>query len=316
MPEHPSIAAVAAAQGGPFTTAQALAAGYEEREISRLVRSGEWSRLRRGVLIKRTEMPDDEAGRAIVSLRGLALVTACRVVASHQTAATLHGLALLRPAGELLEVTRSGRGAGRIEAGVHWHCATMPADHLVQINGVCSTTVARTVIDNARHGDVASGLVVAESALNKRLVSLDELRAVHEMCLDWPGARNSGRVVSFASTLSESAGESLARLAFDAHGLPRPEQQVLIRDRAGLIGRVDFLWRDQRTVGEFDGRVKYDRLAGDGLQTLYDEKRREDRLRAAGFEVVRFGWSDILGRPVWVTDCVQAAFARAVKLPR
>jgi len=316
MSLHPLLATAAALQGGPFTTAQALDAGYEEREITRLVRSAEWTRLRRGVLIESTAIPDDEADRTIIRLRALALVTTDTVVASHQTAAILHGVTLLRPAGDLLEVTRSSRGAGRVEAGVHWHCAALPAGHLTSINGVCSTTCARTVIDNARHGDFASGLVIAESALNKGLTSLEELRAVHELCLDWPGARNAGRVASFASTLSESVGESLARIAFDAHGLPSPEQQVLIRDRAGIIARADFLWRDKRTIGEFDGRVKYDELAADGMQTLYDEKRREDRLRAAGFEVVRFGWSDILGRPAWVAACVRAAFARSARLPR
>jgi hypothetical protein len=314
MSLHPLLAASAAVQGGPFTTAQALESGYEEREIGRLVKSAEWSRLRRGVLIATAEIPDDEAGRTIIRLRGLALVAAHTVVASHQTAATMHGLALLRPPGELLEVTRADRGSGRVEAGVHWHSAALPADHLMQINGVCCTTCARTVIDIARHGDFASGLVVAEAALNKGLTSLEDLRAVHELCLDWPGARNAGRVTSFASTLSESAGESLARIAFDAHGLPSPEQQVLIRDRAGIIARVDFLWRDKRTIGEFDGRVKYDQFAADGMQTLYDEKRREDRLRAAGFEVVRFGWSDILGRSAWVADCVRAAFARSARV--
>jgi len=49
----PQLAAVAAAQGGPFTTAQALTAGFDEREIYRLMKSGIWVRLRRGVYAER-----------------------------------------------------------------------------------------------------------------------------------------------------------------------------------------------------------------------------------------------------------------------
>ena len=49
MPLPPKLAALAAAQAGPFTTAQALVAGYDERTIHRLIRSGSLVRLRRGI---------------------------------------------------------------------------------------------------------------------------------------------------------------------------------------------------------------------------------------------------------------------------
>jgi very-short-patch-repair endonuclease len=81
---------------------------------------------------------------------------------------------------------------------------------------------------------------------------------------------------------------------------------VPLYDEAGLIGRVDFLWRKHRIVGEADGRAKYDRP-----QVLWNEKRREDRLRAAGFEVVRWSWDDITHRPELVSERLLTAFARA-----
>jgi very-short-patch-repair endonuclease len=117
-------------------------------------------------------------------------------------------------------------------------------------------------------------------------------------------------VVAFASNGSESPGESLARIAFERLGLPQPRQQVAVRDAVGLIGRVDFLWDQHRTIGEFDGRLKYD---GDRSETLYDEKRREDRLREAGFEVVRFGWADVQGEAKPLGRRLLAAFARAAR---
>jgi hypothetical protein len=41
---------------------------------------------------------------------------------------------------------------------------------------------------------------------------------------------------------------------------------------------------------EFDGRVKYD--SGD-QSVLFDEKRREDALRRAGWIIVRLVWADL-----------------------
>lgn len=78
------------------------------------------------------------------------------------------------------------------------------------------------------------------------------------------------------------------------------------------MSRVDFGWERQRTLGEFDGKVKYGRLlrlgetAGDAV---YREKAREDMLRDFGWEVVRWTWDD-LSRPAVLADRLARAFAR------
>ncbi len=157
---------------------------------------------------------------------------------------------------------------------------------------------------------MAAGLVAAESALQLGLTSRAELREVLGHCVDWPGARDAGRVVSFASTLSESAGESLARLAFEFLGLPTPLQQVEVYDDAGFIARLDFLWDEEYTAGEFDGRLKY---TGADPDVLYKEKLREDRLRDAGIEVLRFGWADAQAFSPSIRRKALDAFARAAQ---
>lgn len=55
-----------------------------------------------------------------------------------------------------------------------------------------------------------------------------------------------------------------------------------------MIGRVDFLWRQARLIAEADGRLKYA-----NPDDLYAEKRHEDRLRAEGDDMIRFGWWDL-----------------------
>jgi len=97
---------------------------------------------------------------------------------------------------------------------------------------------------------------------------------------------------------------------FASFGLPKPELQVEIRDERGrLVGRVDFLFRAQRTIVEFDGLVKYG--GADGRQALIDEKRREDSLRALGYQMVRPTWRDLYD-PRKLEQAMRSAFARAI----
>jgi hypothetical protein len=112
--------------------------------------------------------------------------------------------------------------------------------------------------------------------------------------------------VSFADARSESPLESLGRVRFDEQGLPPPDLQVLVADGDGAFARVDQCWEEHRTVAEADGALKYATAAD-----LFAEKRREDRLRDAGFEVVRYTWDDALRRPDALAARVRRAFARS-----
>ena len=303
-------AGIATTQNGLFTVAQALGVGYSEREIKFLARTKEWARLRRGIYIESYLLPDDDLAQHVVRARAALLRVKDGAFASHLTAAAVHGLAVLDPDLTTVHLTRVGLASSRTEAGVHHHVARVPPGHVIAVGGIPVTDVAWTVVDTARESSFAQGVVLAESALWREQTTSKSLRSVLLTCVDWPGARTAGRVVSFASNRSESPGESLARIAFERLGLPQPRQQVDVRDGFGLIGRVDFLWDEYRTVGEFDGRIKYE---GETKESLYAEKRREDRLREAGFEVVRFGWSDVKGGAEELGRRVGAAFARAVR---
>ena len=71
--------------------------------------------------------------------------------------------------------------------------------------------------------------------------------------------------------------------------------------------------RGQRTLGEFDGRLKYGRmLHGDAdlEDVLWQEKCREDALRELGWEIVRWVWAD-LWQPSRLVERIERAFARA-----
>jgi hypothetical protein len=94
---------------------------------------------------------------------------------------------------------------------------------------------------------------------------------------------------------SRTGGESRSRVAIARAGLPPPALQVPIR-LGDATAYCDFGWPAQRTVGEFDGKVKYGRLLRPGQEpgdAVYAEKLREDAIRAEDWEVVRWTWADL-----------------------
>lgn len=314
---HPQLAALAARQRGPFTTAQALAVGYEYDEIQQHLISRRWLRLRRGAYVEaQVAAPLDRSARHLLELRALFLTLVRPSVVSHVSAAVVHGLPLLDPDLGVLHVTRSELVSSRLEARVRHHAAALPSEHCRRRSGFDVTSRARTALDVARTADLRAAVVACDAALASG-VPQDELQHVLEFCRDWPGSRTAGRAVELADPGAESPGESVARLVCVEQGLPRPMTQQVVADTRGVIGRVDLLWKQESTIGEFDGRVKYDRRPSDDPEgdadVLWREKRREDRLREAGYEVVRIVWAD-LHKPEQLAARVRSAFARSARL--
>jgi very-short-patch-repair endonuclease len=98
--------------------------------------------------------------------------------------------------------------------------------------------------------------------------------------------------------------ESVLRWLVHAAGLPRPVLQFVVRDALGtFLGRADLVWPDRRVLVEFDGDLHRDR------RVFVDDLRRQNRLIAEGWIVLRFSSADVLGRP----DEVVAEIRRALR---
>jgi very-short-patch-repair endonuclease len=295
---------------GIVTPAELLASGMPRWRLRSLVRSGALVHLSRGVYAR--PVPVAGLAREPVGQHAIraaaSLLTFPRAVASHHTAACIHGIDLLGklPAG--VAVTRSPGVAGSRSArsGVILHNAALPAGQVTVWRGVPVTSVARTVVDLARASSFQSGVVVTDSALRTGQTSERELRSVLAACGSWPGVQRARQVVAFADARAESVLESISRVAFRDQRLPDPDLQVWVGEGGNVIGRADFLWRQYRTIGEADGAVKYANPARAMAQL-----RRDAELRAAGFEVVHFTWEEITRVPARVAAAIRAAFGRA-----
>ena len=293
--------------------------GFTSGEIRRMVRRGELARIRRGAYVR--DGPDEAAAADPYDLRPshrrLLEATASqlhpRATISHGSAGAVHGLPLFSGMVQHVHITRDRRGGGARRPVVWVHGSPLREEDRVIVDGLVVTSLSRTAVDLARTVTYDQGVAVADRALASG-ASAGELAESVEQARRWRGCLQARRVVAFADGRSESVGESFSRIRMRTLGLPDPVLQFEVVDANGyLVGRSDFAWPERRTLGEFDGRIKYGRLRRPG-ETVEDavhrEKLREDALRDQGWEVARWVWDD-LRRPQVIADRVLRAFARA-----
>lgn len=215
------------------------------------------------------------------------------VAVSGPAAAALHGMPVVLPSSTSLPRSETSGRARRPshKKGDIQHRSPLAQNEVRHVGGMSLTSHARTLADIAANHPVVTALAIADHLLRNRLLD----RADMERALaNHPSRRTrelDPSVPAFASRHAESPGESWCRLELYRAGLPTPCEQVRICDDSGtFIGRVDFAWPELGIILEFDGAVKYKE---NGSKALFQEKRREDALRALGWTVVRCVWSDL-----------------------
>ncbi|MCC2334641.1 hypothetical protein [Cellulomonas wangsupingiae] len=271
--------------------------------MQRRAASGQVVRVRRGTYVGADEWQGlDERAREVVRVRAVHAAAARAPVFSHWSAAAVLGLPVIGRRDAGVHVVRAPAGGGRSHGDVVRHAARGDVAVAVR-DGITVTSAARTVVDLARVGGVVAGVVAGDAAVRHGWASLDELRREVERGGTGRGVRAARAAVDLVDGRSESPGESLSRVRMAQWGLPAPVLQHEVRARHGFVGWVDFWWPELGVAGEFDGRVKY---GTDAADVLWEEKLREDRLRASGLGVARWTWSD-----AWAGDPMVARLRTA-----
>lgn len=274
--------------------------GWTDPELRRMLRSRSITAVRRGSYRLRAE-PDTPEARHALLVRATLPHLAPGWVVSDVSAAVLLGLPIWNLPLDRVHVARDGTGGGRITRGVHRHLAPLDPSEIVHVGGIAVTSPARTVVDTASRAPFEQAVVVADAALAPRPGGPLTDRAALAAAVDRSarhGRAGARRVVAFADGGGRSPGESRSRVAMWRAGLPAPLLQYEVRTAEGrLVGTVDFGWPDLRTVGEFDGRIKYGepflRPGQSAADAVYEEKLREDGIRAEDLGMTRWTWPDI-----------------------
>jgi hypothetical protein len=286
-----------------------LAHGLNDAELHRLRRSGRLITVRPGAYLHGPE-PDDAAARHLLAIRAALPRLAADTVVSHASAAVLHGLPLWSVRLGRVHATRSRVSGARCSAVLHLHAAALQPDEITFVGGIPVTSVARTVVDLGRLLPFERALVPADAALHRHLVTPDVLVEAVARSARRPHNRAARRVVAFADAGAQSPGETRSRVAIWRAGLPAPVLQYPVNGT-----HCDFGWEEYRTVGEFDGRIKYGRCLRPGQtpgEAVFEEKVREDALRDGGLEVARWVWDEI--NPFDLSEArIRRAFARGCR---
>lgn len=293
--------------------------GYAGTEIETLVRNGDLVRVRRGAYVTG---PEPTPPGARVRHRRLieATLGQCRDgnVVSHMSAAVLHGLPLWHDQLDRVQVVRDRPGGGRARRYVIVRGMPLSAEDVVLVDGFPTTSLARTVVDLACQLPLRRSVGIGDAAL-RLLAETDPLRNLQtelattlDRAARRPGVPRARRAVAFLDKLAESPGESYSRVVMREQGIPTPELQHEIFDDNGLlVARTDFAWPQLRTLGEFDGLVKYSGQFGEASsEVVIAEKRREDVLRSYGWQMARWIWSE-LSRPAQFAATLNRAFGLA-----
>jgi hypothetical protein len=288
-----------------LTRRAALDAGMTDQQLRTARLNGSRTTVLRGC----TVASDDWAALAaheqyLVKVRAFA-DSGMKGVLSHESAAALHGLALLRPDRSRIHESADGKGGGTASARRKLYRFPLDALDCMVVDSIAVTTPARTALDIACKGTFDQAVCALESALRMGADLSEPLLRLGRR----HGIAMARRAVDFASPLPESIGESWSRVLMTRWPeVPEPRLQHRFLDHRGFIARTDFDWENM--VGEFDGLSKYGQQS-----SLTDEKLREDRLRALGIHVVRWVWSD-LTHPERLRRILRDGFALTERLSR
>ena len=290
------------------TYAHLRSLGFEQRDIASSVKHGLLHRVRRGVFVPKSYWQDlPPWDQDVVLVKAHHAASHDVGVYSHVSAARLHGLSLWAAPPTIHVVHAGRRGTSAPENSVVRHNQVLPSSEIVRVDGICMTSLERTVVDCGRILSLHSAVIIADSALRRGA----NASLIHSAVAHGAGTRNILRVRAMANAMdgrSESAGETRVRLLMSDWGVPNPELQYRIWTRIGPV-RADFAWPDIMLIVEFDGLWKY-LVHQPTQQALLEERAREAALMEEGWHVMRIRWADFTNESA-LRRRLQGAFVRA-----
>ena len=227
----------------------------------------------------------------------MAAVLATGGALSHVSAAAAWDLRPL--ATGAIHIAVPGHSGRMNRAGIRLHRPrTLESHDIASREGIAVTTPLRTIIDLAAttlHGRPLEQIL--DLAEQRRLIDFAELRTRPIP----PSLRAVLCLYTAGSTVTRSEMEERFLELCDDHGIPRPAVNTRIEG-----AEVDFAWRDARLIVEVDG-YRYHRSPS----SFEIDRERDVILTLAGWQVLRFTWTQLTTRPAWVAAAVTKRVSRA-----
>jgi hypothetical protein len=295
--------ALAATQHGLITAAQCRSLDLSRGAVHRLIARGAWSPDGPGVY-RIVGGPRTWLGRAMAAV----LAAEPDALLSHRSAAHVWGLEGFAAPGRIeVTVPRHSRPRARPGVTIHESNAFHLADPMRRL-GVPVTGPARTIIDLAAVVDGPTVLRAVDEVRRLGRASWPELweALVLHTVRGRPGIGTARAMLDkrYGRTVPHAEFARLFLALLERSGLPEPvsEHPVTLQGRRC---RLDAAYPTERIDIELDGGRHRSEEA------FENDRVRDNRIRLAGWTVLRYTWDRFTSRPDEIVDEVRLALAQA-----
>jgi hypothetical protein len=309
----------ASRQAGALAARQVVANRREQAQLDRRVAAGTLRRVRIGLLVHEA-FPTTWRQNLWLGVLG----ARDPVAVNGQAAAKLHGLRTFdREVVEVL-VHEGGNHLAPTVGALH-QTFWLPEEHIVRVDGLPVTSIARTVFDLAglpRHPMAFRNERLREVHMKRTTWLVNEAMRSHGLrmidlirvlaAIGRRGKPGTGIIRQIVDDLGADYAASASEIEdvfldmVRAAGIEEPEREVNLGTKEKWIGRVDFRWRPPRKViVEIDGsqhRAPLDRRA---------DRQRDAAFVSEGGKVLRYDWWDLVHDPERVIREVSEALGAA-----
>ncbi|MBV9922449.1 MAG: hypothetical protein JOY78_16595 [Pseudonocardia sp.] len=180
----------------------------------------------------------------------------------------------------------------RAHRGLAVHRDRLLDGEITSVRGIVCTDPVRTAFDLARRPDRDGSVVAVDRLANRHRFHPERLLELHDRHRGCRGATRVPGVVALASPYTGSPMETRLRLLIVDAGLPCPEVQWIVQDRATRTAFwLDLAWPALKIGIEYEGEPHTE------PQRVLRDIARHTRLVALGWRVYRYSKLDVYGNP-------------------
>ncbi|ASN21446.1 DUF559 domain-containing protein [Arthrobacter sp. YN] len=296
----------------PFTIDEAEAAGLKQSHL--------WNRVGIDGVSRGLYRPSDWDFELSAAARSLSAASPGAWI-SHVTAARLHGACLppwLSDSNEL-HLSKPRHLPSVRRKGVIGHTVVASDDEIENVQGIRISTRSRTWLDLARRLPLGDLVCMGDELIRRPRPDFEErdapfttLEALRELVgrhRNLQGVVRAREALELMRVGSDSAPESLLRLAMLDAGIPEPELQVLLRPNDPFSPSADLGFRGRRVAIQYDGGHHL------GREQIFSDRRRDKAFEAAGWTVLKFGKDDLADNFSSATRKIKSALRSAWQDP-
>jgi very-short-patch-repair endonuclease len=192
-------------------------------------------------------------------------------------------------------------------SGIVLHSDELGDDEVCLVNGVPTTTPARTAYDLGRRRGLTTAVIRVDALMQTTDLKPIDVSMVAERHRGARGMKQLRQAITLSDTGAESPQETRTRLVLTDAGLRPKRTQINVFDRsAEFVGRIDMGWDDWLVGVEYDGEQHWT-----NPEVRAGDIERQANLEALGWRIIRVSADMLRYRPHVIVERVRDALRGA-----